>query len=871
MKVQKTTIIFKKIVLLGLFISQAPLFAVPAALKAPTYKTAYAPQITSQPTSVVACFNESATFKVVAQGTEVTYQWEKNGTVLTNNSSVSGATTATLTLSSVNEDDAAAYRCLVTNTTGSVYTNSAYLNSAITATTANATCVGQASGISVTAVGNSPAYQWYDNGKSSTITADAKPISGATSATYSPSVATAGTHYYFVKVYPAGNECAAKTSDVIAFSTDFATAGTVVGNQTVCAGNVAIVSVSGSAGAIQWQQSTDNGATWNNVTDTEARTSTLVVENIPVTTLYRVTTTSGGCTAQSDFVTVTVKETNVWTGASDIYWNNSANWDCGSVPSIYTIALIPAGIQNQPKITGEIANAKSLVIENGAAVTVATKATLNVVNAINVNTGGQLLVQDNAALLQQTNAVNTGVITAVKNSNDLFRLDYTLWSSPVAGQQLLAFSPNTLPNRFYEYKYDFDSGTNIYAERYFPVDPTANFNIAKPYLIRMPNADATPGYNEGTAKLTFQGTFTGVPHNGTVTKSLSMQGNRFTAVGNPYPSPISVLDFFSANNSAISNSSAIYFWRKTNNNEETSYAMLTLAGYTANPAPGGGAEQAAFYADENSAEWTIAQGQGFFVQAAAGTSNPNATFTNSMRRAADKSGKQGFFRPSATPPSRLWINLIGQNGASQAAIAYMDGATTGIDYGYDGAQLNKDGIASIYSIAEKTDLGIQARPAFTDTDVVALGYVAKTAGEYTLSIDHVDGLFKDGQEIFIKDTALGLLHNFKDGAYTFATDAGTNNDRLQVVYKTAEALDANNPALTANNVVIYKDGNTININTGSITMNAITVFDIAGRKLYSNSNMNVSESTVSGITARNQLLIVEVSTEKGNVSKKIIF
>jgi len=871
MKVQKTTIIFKKIALLGLFISQAPLFAGPAALKAPTYKVAYAPQITSQPTSIVACFNDSATFTVVAQGTGITYQWEKNGTVLTNNSGVSGATTATLTIISVSESDAAAYRCLVTNGTGSVYSAAAYLNSAITATTANATCVGQPSSISVTAQGNSPAYQWYDNGKSSTITADAKPIAGATNATYSPSVATAGTHYYFAKVYPAGNECATATSDVIAFSTDFANAGMIVGEQTVCAGNVFLLSVSGSAGAIQWQQSTDNGATWTNVIVDSATTATLMVDDIESTTLYRVVTTSGGCSAISDSVTVTVKETNIWTGASDTSWNNSANWDCGSVPTIYITALIPAGIQNQPKITGEPARAKKLEIANGASVTVATKATLNVVNAINVATGGILTVEDNASLVQEESAANTGIITVIKNSNELFRLDYTLWSSPVEGQQLAAFSPETAPTRFYEYKYGFDTTVNATKESYFKVDPSANFEAAKAYLIRMPNTDATPGYNEGTTKITFKGTFTGVPHNGTVTKSLSIDGNGITAIGNPYPSPINVSDFFTANASALNNSSAIYFWRKKNNNAEPTYAMLTLAGYTANPAPGGGAEQAEFYAEENSAEWTIAQGQGFFVQTAAGTLNPNATFTNSMRRAADRSGRQGFFRSSVTPPSRLWLNLTVKDGASQAAIAYIDGATTGIDYGYDGAQLNKDGIASIYSIAEETDLGIQARPAFTDTDVVALGYIAKTAGEYTLSIDHVDGLFKDGQEIFIKDNTLGLLHNFKDGAYTFTTDAGTNNDRLQVVYKATEALDTNNPAITANNVVIYKEGNTININTGAIAMNAITVFDIAGRKLYSNHNMNVSESSISGITAKNQLLIVEVSTEKGNVSKKIIF
>lgn len=872
MRVRKTTLILKKIMLLGLFVSQAPAFAAPAALTAPTHKTAFAPVITSQPASVAACFNTSASFTVAAQGTGLTYQWEKNGTVITDSANANGTTTATLTIALVSEIDNAAYRCLVTNSTGSIYSDVAYLNSIVTSTTGNGTCLGKSAPITVNAQGNNPVYQWYDNAKSSTITADAKLIAGATNATYSPPVSTAGTNYYFAKVYPSGFECAPTNSPLIAFSTDYATGGILVGDQTVCAGNAAIVTVSGSAGAIQWQQSIDGGATWANVTTgTGATTTTYTTENIAATTLYRVQATSGGCVAISDFVTVTAKETNVWTGASDNSWNNSANWDCGSVPSIYTIVAIPADAVNQPKITGETAYAKQIDVASGTIVTVATGATLNVVNAVNVTTGGQLIVKNNGALVQQTNAVNSGVITSIKNSNELFRLDYTLWSSPVQGQQLSAFSPNTVATRFYEYSYGFDTTTNKTGESYFAVDPTLNFDQAKAYLIRMPNTDSTPGYGEGTTAIAFAGTFTGAPNNGTVTKQLSTQGNNITAVGNPYPSPISVMDFFSANATVLNNSSAIYFWRKTNNNAQPTYASLTLAGYIANPAPGGGADQADYFSGNNNPDWTIAQGQGFFVQSATGATNPNVTFTNSMRRAVDKSGEQGFFRNSQATASRLWLNLVGQNGYSQTAIAYIDGATTGIDYGYDGAQLNTDGIAVVYSVAAETNLGIQARPAFNDTDVVTLGFTAKTAGEYTLSIDHVDGLFKDGQDIFIKDNTLGLTHNFKDGAYTFTTDAGNYNNRLQVVYKTAEALDTDKPALTNNNVIVYKQGNTINITTGAIAMNTVNVFDISGRKLYTKNNVNDREVTVAGLTAQQQVLIIEIATDKGSVSKKLIF
>ncbi|NJM80852.1 MAG: hypothetical protein HC854_16815 [Flavobacterium sp.] len=50
----------------------------------------------------------------------------------------------------------------------------------------------------------------------------------------------------------------------------------------------------------------------------------------------------------------------------------------------------------------------------------------------------------------------------------MIRQDYTAWSSPVSNQNLLAFSPNTLPTRFYEYLY---TGTNT-ATAYQSVVPS---------------------------------------------------------------------------------------------------------------------------------------------------------------------------------------------------------------------------------------------------------------------------------------------------------------------------------------------------------------------------------------------------------------
>jgi hypothetical protein len=149
-----------------------------------------------------------------------------------------------------------------------------------------------------------------------------------------------------------------------------------------------------------------------------------------------------------------------------------------------------------------------------------------------VDDAAQLIIEDNAALLQVNNVVNSGKITFNKKSNQLYRYDYTLWSSPVANQNLLNFSPSTTSNRYYEYKYGFN-GTE-WLEAYWRVDPlTTSFAAAKGYLIRMPNLIPTlPGYAEGDTATEFNGVFEGVPNNGNININLSSEGNRYTAVGN---------------------------------------------------------------------------------------------------------------------------------------------------------------------------------------------------------------------------------------------------------------------------------------------------------------------------------------------------
>jgi hypothetical protein len=160
---------------------------------------------------------------------------------------------------------------------------------------------------------------------------------------------------------------------------------------------------------------------------------------------------------------------------------------------------------------------------------------------------------------------NTGAIVIKRESSSLLkRLDYTLWSSPVAGQGLQAFSPNTLSNRFYSY----NSSTNFYQVVANP--SSTNFTPFNGYLIRTPNTHPT-------TSTTWTGQFTGVPNNG----NYGMTFTGFRVIGNPYPSAIDADAFIEANISINGNDSTfgtIYFWRKTNGSQNGAYITKTLGG-----------------------------------------------------------------------------------------------------------------------------------------------------------------------------------------------------------------------------------------------------------------------------------------------------
>ena len=646
------------------------------------------------------------------------------------------------------------------------------------------------------------------------------------------------------------------------------------GDATVCLGNSAGISISLS-GAAPWQLSYTNGTDTINKTilPSELISGVYTLEVVPGdgANTYTVTSLSdANCTAQAADLTGSVTITgsaNTFTQVVDTNWFNAANWSCGVIPDADIVAKISSGTA---VINGQNAAAKSLAIANGAKVIVKSNNTIYLANKLTAN--GELELENNAHLLQDTEAtanVNEGTnVTVRRNSSLLYRQDYTLWSSPVASQGLAAFSPETLAERFYAY----NTGTNTYSS----VGNNGTFQAGTGYLVRMPNGAYITGsgntlptgtfsttaadYQTGVSPMTFNAKFAGKPNNGTIQVSVSPATDGFNAIGNPYPSPISIDAFFAANPNL---DGVLYFWRKKNSaTVPSAYCTVNAEGWYSGNGQDGASDP----------QGIIQTGQGFIVMVNSGNT---VNFTNGMR-VANTGADGSFFRMNNTTQTpaashKIWLNLANANGAiSQTLIGYTANATTGFDSKLDAPYIN-DSQTALSSLIENKAYTIQGRPLpFAVTDEVPLQFKAAAAGNYTIALDHFDGLF-EGQDVFLKDNATGSIHNLKAGSYTFATTAGTFASRFVIVYQNS-ALGTNNPVAQEAGVIVYKADGVIIVTAGENTIKDVEVFDVRGRLLFENKNINASETKLASLVAENQVLIVKVTLANGAAaSRKVAY
>ncbi len=156
----------------------APVWSDPPAV---LHVDLYPPEFTTHPSDLMVDFDTSFTLTCVAEGTLVTYQWQKDGQDLT------GETGTSYTVQNAAPEHEGQYRCAATNPAATVYSNPATVELNVippaitTHPSSQSVSLDAPFTLSVVATGTDIVYQWQRFG------AD---IPGATAATYTKSQST---------------------------------------------------------------------------------------------------------------------------------------------------------------------------------------------------------------------------------------------------------------------------------------------------------------------------------------------------------------------------------------------------------------------------------------------------------------------------------------------------------------------------------------------------------------------------------------------------------------------------------------------------------------------------------------------------------
>jgi len=467
-------------------------------------------------------------------------------------------------------------------------------------------------------------------------------------------------------------------------------------------------------------------------------------------------------------------------------WNGSA-WSNGNPDNKDVIITGVYSTTSQPVFT-----AKNITIKNGGVLEITSGNTI-AATAVTVEDGGNLIQRDGSALS------NTGAFNVLKNTTSALN-KYVFWASPTVSQNMFGIYA-TAP----QYVMTYDSTTDYYTTLSNPATSTSGVG----YSIKMPAANATATFGGASAQ----------PNNGNVAVTLNNTStNKYNLIGNPYPSNLDLNAFYNANSSSLS--STFWFWDNTSNNVTTQTGNTTTnVGYATYNAAGSGTWTEAPSSSASHSGNSTAIGQGFIVEATGTT----ATFTNAMR--VSTTGNT-FNKLNGNDAGKFWLKLATPYGShTTLAVNYEAGAQNTFDK-FDSRAMGT-GSDAFYSTVGTEKLVIQGKSPFTVDDVVPLGNKHFEAGNFIISLTQKEGIFNNGQVIYLHDKDLDTYTNLQSGSYSFSANAGEFTNRFEIVYKLGALATQEIEKTTFE---VYRDGEDFAARN-SKNIEKIEIFDASGRKV----------------------------------------
>ncbi len=518
-----------------------------------------------------------------------------------------------------------------------------------------------------------------------------------------------------------------------------------------------------------------------------------------------------------------------------------------------------------------IENGGELIIEADKFIEIGSHIINN--GTIDVNHEG-VVVQTN----KDANNTGTGTYITRKSTTEYHEYDYTYFASPSSTATIEdSFVPATKPE-LADYIWTMTTANmdglatdgDDWAHASGIMTPGVGYAVLGDDADLPFDSDSGTWSNNNTDDIVFNGPFNNGDISTTVVidADLSDGFNNQNLVGNPYPSAIDMTLFYNANDAVLGPN--FHFWTHNTviaSGGTSSYAYnFTNDDYSTWNAGTGAVVGGSASGKTNN---FIASAQGFLVEAAdldAGTPSGTITFTNDMRVTENNTNFLSPFEVEDEEDDRLWLNLIGDNSDfRQILIGFFNEATDGFDELYDGPRMPNGNNTDFFSVIAGDDrhFAIQGLHTFNTGKIVTLGLEIVEEIGYRIEIDNLEGVFAEGQDMFIYDSYTNTIHNLADGAYEFTSGIGDPiNDRLTLrfVYDTTVIDEWENNT----NLFVYQNDEVLVVKTSNQSnIERVTIYNVLGQELnHYNFNSNEVQIPNNQYSSGNVLLL-NITLENG--------
>lgn len=403
--------------------------------------------------------------------------------------------------------------------------------------------------------------------------------------------------------------------------------------------------------------------------------------------------------------------------------------------------------------------------------------------------------------------------------------------------------------------------------------------------------------------------FRGKPNDGTI--AIPVAFDQFTLTGNPYPSAIDLSAFLIEQTNCTG---IAYFWEqdKTVNSHFIAdykggygayspgtigstgvYVPATFYSYDGSGNEGTGSVSGGDYERrfspigqgfmiDGSANGTVEMKNSYrvFVKEAAvshsqfnktaGATKPKSN-TEYLSRIPSVSGFD-YTKVSLAPTPQIRFNtLLNNQGVRQLVLAFIPGATDGVDRAMDAISSSDDSPADIYFVIDNEEYLINA-VNFDIDKKIPIGFKNTNQANFKITVKGVEN-FTSANAVYLHDKTTDLYHDIKNDFYELTLPGGVNNTQFEITFKTNTTLGVEEAL--RKNFVVYQDNVAKNLTISNplmLDLISCNLYDVAGKLIFNKKDLGVNSSyTFSTSGLSDGVYIVKVATkDKIEVGQKII-